>query len=95
MCIADLGFSCDDPNAPEANFGDDDVVHIFHVAAAGLPNKYVITTVSHDGHDLLSCDAEGAEDDPSGCVIDIIPPKGSPKFWIIVAKSPTNGLWGW
>ena len=80
---------------PEANFGDDDVIHIFHVAAAGLPNKYVITTISHDGHDLLSCDAAGAEDDPFGCVIDIIAPKGNPKIWIIVAKSPTNGLWGW
>ena len=95
MCIAALGFSCDDNSAPDANFGDADVVHIFHVAAAGLPKSYEIGTITHNGEPLELCSAPGAEADPDGCVVEIIPPKGNPKIWIIVAKSPTNGLWGW
>ena len=96
VCIAALGVSCDATVVNEADFGDADVVHIFHIATDGLqPKNYQITTVTHDGHPLQLCSVAGAQDDEFGCVIKIVPPKGNQKFWIIVAQSPTNGLWGW
>ena len=102
VCIAALGVSCDVANPVEANFGAEDVVHIFHIALDGVGRDFEITTsdtgltsVKHDDEFLRLCKIEGAESDLAGCVVTIVPPKGNDKFWIVVAKSPTNGLWGW
>jgi len=102
VCIAALGVSCDVANPVEANFGAEDVVHIFHIALDGVGKNFEITTsdtgltsVKHDDEFLRLCKIEGAESDLAGCVVTIVPPKGNDKFWIVVAKSPTNGLWGW
>jgi hypothetical protein len=94
VCIADLGKSCDDAGVVDATFADGLVTHIFHVAVAGLPKNYEITTVSHDGVPLDACPVPNPTPDPDGCV-SITPPKGNYKIWIIVATAPKNGLWDW
>jgi hypothetical protein len=102
VCIADLGVTCPASAADEASFPDD-VVHIFRIGLDGVPKNFEITTsattgftsVTHDGHPLRLCSFQDAENDEFGCVVKIVPPKGNQKFWIVVAKSPTNGLWGW
>jgi hypothetical protein len=94
VCIADLGKSCDESGPVDVTFTNALVTHIFHVAVAGLPKNYEITTVSHDGVALAACPVPNPNPDPAGCVT-IVPPKGNYKIWIIVATAPKNGLWDW
>jgi hypothetical protein len=94
VCIADLGKSCDEPGNVDATFPNGLVTHIFHVAVAGLPKNYEITTVSHDGVPLDACPVPNPNPDPAGCAT-IIPPKGNYKIWILVATAPKNGSWNW
>jgi hypothetical protein len=94
VCIAALGQNCGGNYVP-ADFGPSVVTFVFTVADAALPNGYKITQVFHNGQLLPMCGTPEAATSAEGCVVEIIPPKGTPKIWTIIAQSETNGPWNW
>ena len=89
VCIADLGEDCVVPYVA-ADFGPDEVVT--YVIRVLLPANQSITQVRHNG-ELITADTCSRAVSPE-CV-EIIPPKGSPKIWTIIATSETNGPFTW
>lgn len=89
VCIADLGTNCVAGYVDE-NFFPASVTHVFRVSDAALGKGERITQVSHNGFTLSSC----PNTDPNGCVVSITLDNRT-KIWTIVARSPSNGQWGW
>ena len=93
VCVAQPGQDCDNPNYLSQSFSPDFLTITFTVSAAALPNKYVITGVSHDDGPPVAkgaCDASG-----SFCVDRIDAPQNKNGFWTLVVRSKTNGHFNW
>jgi hypothetical protein len=93
VCVSKPGTQCGADNYEAQDFSPDAITVEITVSDEALDD--VIKEVSHNGVPLELC-----EDDPgnaNGCIIEIRKPKGNQDIpaWVILAKSPTNGPYGW